>query len=59
MPCLTYRDALGAALRDALTHDSRVFLIHEDVGRYGGVYAVSKGLLKRIRTGAHPQHAAV
>ena len=45
MPRLTYRDAVRAALRDALTRDQRVFLMGEDVGRYGGTYAVSKGLL--------------
>jgi pyruvate dehydrogenase E1 component beta subunit len=33
------------AIRDALQRDPRVFLMGEDVGRYGGAYAVSKGLL--------------
>jgi len=33
------------ALRDALGTDPRVFLMGEDVGRYGGAYAVSRGLL--------------
>jgi pyruvate dehydrogenase E1 component beta subunit len=42
---MTYRDASRAAIRDALQRDSRVFLMGEDVGRYGGAYAVSKGLL--------------
>jgi pyruvate dehydrogenase E1 component beta subunit len=41
----TYRDALRAGLREALLADPRVFLMGEDVGRYGGAYAVSKGLL--------------
>ncbi|WP_374563945.1 alpha-ketoacid dehydrogenase subunit beta [Ideonella sp.] len=41
----TYRDALRAGLRAALQHDERVFLMGEDVGRYGGTYAVSHGLL--------------
>jgi pyruvate/2-oxoglutarate/acetoin dehydrogenase E1 component len=41
----TYRDALRAAHREALQRDPRVFLMGEDVGRYGGSYAVSKGLL--------------
>src|SRR5512137_2955681 len=41
----TYREAIRTALREALTKDPRVFLIGEDVGRYGGSYAVSKGLL--------------
>ena len=42
---LTYREAMRAALRDALLRDDRVFLMGEDVGRYGGCFAVSKGLL--------------
>ena len=42
---LTYREAVRAALRDALARDKRVFLMGEDVGRYGGCYAVSHGLL--------------
>jgi pyruvate dehydrogenase E1 component beta subunit len=41
----TYREALRQALRDALTSDPRVFLMGEDVGKYGGTYAVSKGFL--------------
>ena len=42
---LTYREAVRAALREALAGDPRVFLMGEDVGRYGGAYACSKGLL--------------
>ena len=42
---MTYREASRAALREALQRDPRVFLMGEDVGRYGGAYAVSKGLL--------------
>jgi len=41
----TYREAVRAALREALVKDPRVFLMGEDVGAYGGSYAVSKGLL--------------
>lgn len=41
----TYREAMREALRAALAADPRVFLMGEDVGRYGGCYAVSKGLL--------------
>jgi len=44
-PTLTYRDALRLGIRDALARDPRVFLMGEDVGRYGGCYAVSKGLI--------------
>ncbi|SEE61412.1 pyruvate dehydrogenase E1 component beta subunit [Pseudomonas migulae] len=43
---MTYREALRKALRDALQRDPRVFLMGEDVGRYGGSYAVSLGLLE-------------
>ena len=39
------REAMRAALHDALASDPRVFLMGEDVGRYGGSYAVSKGFL--------------
>jgi pyruvate dehydrogenase E1 component beta subunit len=42
---VTYREAMRDALRDALRRDERVFLMGEDVGRYGGCFAVSKGLL--------------
>jgi len=42
---MTYRDACREAIRDAMKRDSRVFLMGEDVGHYGGCYAVSKGLL--------------
>jgi len=41
----TYREAMRAAIRDAMLRDERVFLMGEDVGRYGGCFAVSKGLL--------------
>jgi pyruvate dehydrogenase E1 component beta subunit len=41
----TYREAIRAAIRDAMLRDDRVFLMGEDVGRYGGCFAVSKGLL--------------
>jgi pyruvate/2-oxoglutarate/acetoin dehydrogenase E1 component len=45
---LTYREAVRAALREALQSDPRVFLMGEDVGRYGGCFAVSKGLLEEF-----------
>jgi pyruvate dehydrogenase E1 component beta subunit len=45
---ITYREALRAAIRDALTRDDRVFLMGEDVGRYGGCFAVSLGLLEEF-----------
>jgi len=45
MTKMTYREAVRAALRKALRSDPRVFLMGEDVGRYGGAFAVSHGLL--------------
>ena len=42
---MTYREAVREAIREALQRDERVFLLGEDVGRYGGCFAVSKGLL--------------
>ena len=41
----TYRDTVRTALQTLLREDERVFFMGEDVGRYGGPYAVSKGLL--------------
>ena len=45
---ITYREAVRQALRDALTRDPRVFLMGEDIGRYGGSYAVTKGFLEEF-----------
>jgi pyruvate dehydrogenase E1 component beta subunit len=44
----TYREALRAAIREALQQDDRVFLMGEDVGRYGGCFGVSLGLLEEF-----------
>jgi pyruvate dehydrogenase E1 component beta subunit len=44
----TYREAVRQGLRDALVADPRVFLMGEDVGKYGGTYAVSKGFLEEF-----------
>jgi pyruvate/2-oxoglutarate/acetoin dehydrogenase E1 component len=45
MATTTYRDAVRSGIREALAKDPRVFLMGEDVGKYGGSYAASKGLL--------------
>jgi pyruvate/2-oxoglutarate/acetoin dehydrogenase E1 component len=45
---LTYREAMREAIREAIARDDRVFLMGEDVGRYGGCFAVSKGLLEEF-----------
>lgn len=48
---MTYREAMREAMRDALRRDERVFLMGEDVGRYGGGFAVSLGLLEEFGPG--------
>lgn len=45
---MTYREACRQALRDALQADPRCFVMGEDVGHYGGCYAVTKGLLEEF-----------
>ena len=42
---MTFRDAVREGLREAMHRDNRVFLMGEDVGCYGGCYAVSRGML--------------
>lgn len=46
----TYREAVKSAITEAMMRDGRVFLMGEDVGHYGGCYAVSKGLLEQFGT---------
>jgi 2-oxoisovalerate dehydrogenase E1 component beta subunit len=41
---ITYLEAIRAALADALAADQRVFLMGEDIGRFGGAFGVTKGL---------------
>lgn len=45
---VTFREALREALFEEMAADDRVILLGEDVGKYGGAYAVSKGLLERF-----------
>lgn len=45
---MTYREACRQAIREAILADPRVFLMGEDVGRYGGCYAVTKGLMEEL-----------
>ncbi|MCP3988866.1 MAG: alpha-ketoacid dehydrogenase subunit beta [Actinomycetia bacterium] len=42
---ISYREAMGAAIREALATDDRVFIMGEDIADYGGTYAVTKGLV--------------
>ncbi len=45
---MTYREACKQAIREAILADPRVFLMGEDVARYGGCYAVTKGLAEEL-----------
>lgn len=45
---ITFREAVREAIREAMRRDERVFLMGEDVGRYGGCFAVSMGLLEEF-----------
>ncbi|HEX6286213.1 MAG TPA: alpha-ketoacid dehydrogenase subunit beta [Acidimicrobiia bacterium] len=45
---MSYREAMREAMSEAMRLDERVFLMGEDVGEYGGCYAVSKGMLQEF-----------
>jgi pyruvate dehydrogenase E1 component beta subunit len=45
---MTCREAMREAMRAAMRADERVFLMGEDVGEYGGCFAVSLGLLEEF-----------
>ena len=48
MPEATFREALRLTLREELLADERVILMGEDIGAYGGSYAVTKGFLEEF-----------
>jgi pyruvate dehydrogenase E1 component subunit beta len=45
MPEITYRQALHDALEEEMRRDSNVFVLGEEIGRFGGSYKVTEGLL--------------
>lgn len=45
---LTFAQALGEALADEMSRDPRVVLLGEDIGTFGGVYTVTRGLADRF-----------
>lgn len=45
---LAYRDALNEALHEEMARDARVCMLGEDIGKYGGVLQVSRGLYDRF-----------
>ncbi len=48
MPQKTYRDAIREALREEMARDERVLILGEEVGVWGGTYAVTRGLLEEF-----------
>ena len=47
MPKMTLREAISFGLTESLDNDSDVFLMGEDVGKFEGSYAVTKGFLDK------------
>lgn len=45
---VSLREAFHRGLEEALEHDERVFIMGEDIGRYGGCYAVTRGMLEQF-----------
>ena len=45
MAQMTYREAIRAGLEEALQANPEAFIMGEDVGAYGGSYAVTKGFM--------------
>ncbi|MFP4611846.1 MAG: alpha-ketoacid dehydrogenase subunit beta [Spirochaetaceae bacterium] len=48
---LQYREALREAIREEMERDERVFCVGEEVGYYGGAYAVTRGLIDQFGPG--------
>ena len=48
MPEITYREAVSTVLREALNEDPLTFIAGEDIGPYGGAYAVTKGFTEEF-----------
>jgi len=44
--CMNYRAACTEALVEEMRRDSRVVLLGEDIGEYGGAFGVTRGLLE-------------
>src|SRR2546425_12306340 len=48
MHTLTVAEAICEGLREEMERDPRVFLMGEDVGAIGGIFATSRGLLDKF-----------
>ncbi|MSP14959.1 MAG: alpha-ketoacid dehydrogenase subunit beta [Chloroflexi bacterium] len=54
MAVITYREAIRQAISEEMERDPKVFIMGEEVGIWGGTYAITKGLMdqfgdKRVR----------
>jgi pyruvate/2-oxoglutarate/acetoin dehydrogenase E1 component len=45
---ITYREAINEAIREEMRQDNSIIFMGEDIGLYGGVYGVSKGLIEEF-----------
>ncbi|MCU0508916.1 MAG: pyruvate dehydrogenase complex E1 component subunit beta [Anaerolineae bacterium] len=45
MAKMTVREAISQALREEMYRDERVFIMGEEIGKWGGTYAVTRGFL--------------
>ncbi len=45
MPEISYLEAIRQALWQEMKRDERVFLLGEDIGRYGGAFGLTHGML--------------
>ncbi|HQZ16980.1 MAG TPA: alpha-ketoacid dehydrogenase subunit beta, partial [Vicinamibacteria bacterium] len=48
MAMLTYLEAIRQAMEEEMVRDSRVFILGEDVGNYGGAFRVTQGFLEKF-----------
>jgi 2-oxoisovalerate dehydrogenase E1 component beta subunit len=48
MAVLTYLEAIRQAMEEEMVRDSRVFILGEDVGNYGGAFRVTQGFLEKF-----------
>ncbi|MFI5208482.1 MAG: alpha-ketoacid dehydrogenase subunit beta [Gemmatimonadales bacterium] len=51
MPEVTYLEALREGLREEMLKDERVFILGEDVGKYGGAFKVTEGFIEQFGAG--------
>lgn len=48
MAAITYLEAIRQALWEEMKRDERVFLLGEDIGKYGGAFKVTQGFLEKF-----------